>query len=383
MIQVKLKEISPAGARVMNVKTKKDSFLTMHRVLTSTEMNYNSPIKSAKIPIPKYLDTKIFEFRKFYTSDKIKTLYQGDKPVFLTHKKELRPSVIQNNDKLTIFRPITDFSQTLNWKDLRALIDLASHSGFNMIAIPDSFYVGGNGYEEMVKKIEKHIQGMIEIGFDKLEVMYSVDVRNKFENFKKKLELIKNKDKSFVNIENDYYLKYYSNYSTLMDFSKEAEKICIYGSNIPRFHRAGWRISGVNLYASFGQDIVSQGTKQPFISHEGKKSVHDDPKSKVRFFDESEDALIKRGEYNDKYGEELIYDSLPYCQGESVTSLINKYDNQMLFKIMKIIEFYASSKALSNEGKAVIKQEYPELMKRKGDIWNLIQSGSQRILPNF
>jgi len=129
--------------------------------------------------------------------------------------------------------------------------------------------------------------------------------------------------------------------------------------------------------------ILSQGNKKPFISKPSKKSVHDDPKSKFRFFDGNEDSLIKRGEYTEKYGEQLIYDNLLYCEGETITSLMNKYDNQMLAKIMKVMEFYASSKTLSQERDAVLKEEYKELMKEKGKIGLLINSLNQKIISNY
>ena len=117
----------------------------------------------------------------------------------------------------------------------------------------------------------------------------------------------------------------------------------------------------------------------PFLSNKKKINVHDDPKSIIKFFDPSQDAFIKRGEYNDKYGEVLIFNS-PYCSGETVTSFMNKYNNQMIRKITKIIEFGESSKTLIKEREAVLVGNYENVMEKKGVIGNLIKSLSQKTL---
>ena len=379
MFKIELVKRSSAGARVMKIVWGEKTILTLQRAVTSTEMNYNSSLRSAKIPVPNYNETDFFEYRKFYDLIKLRGLYQGDSKLFATHKKELRPRALNNNGKIRIFRPIINFDAKLNIKDVMALIDLASHAGFEIITIPDSFYLPTEEYASLMLKAVEYSKEMAKLGFELVEIMPTINVMNRIGYFKEKLDFTKTAGFNFINIENGYYPTYYAHYSALRDFSRKANNICIYGSNTPRIHRADWRTAGVHLYAAFGQDIISQGIQAPFISKEGKESVHDDPKSKIKFFIPSQDALIKRSEYNQLYGEKMIYASA-YCHGETLTSFINKYNNQMIAKIMKIVEFAESAKTLMQERDAILGGNYAELMEKKGTIGKLIKNLSQKVL---
>ena len=75
----------------------------------------------------------------------------------------------------------------------------------------------------------------------------------------------------------------------------------------------------------------------------------------------------------------MIYASA-YCHGETLTSFINKYNNQMLAKIMKIVEFAESAKTLMQERDAILGGNYAELMEKKGTIGKLIKNLSQKVL---
>lgn len=379
MFKVTMVKRSPAGARVMKIEHKGKTILTMQRVLTSTEMNYNSDLKSAKIPIPNYEDSDFFEYRKFYNLEQLRKLYTGDGKLFLTHKKELSPYVSKNKDRIKIFRPKINFAETLFWKDILALIDLAQHVGFDIISIPDSFYFTPEKYSSMMLKAKEYVLETSKLGFGNIEIMPTVHALNRYEYFKEKLKINKNSKFNFICIENGYYPSSYPHYSFLREFSSKAKNICIYGSNTPRLHRKDWRTSGVHLYTAFGQDLIAQEMIMPFLSNKKKINVHDDPKSIIKFFDPSQDALIKRGEYNDKYGEVLIFDS-PYCHGETMSSFMNKYDNQMLRKITKIVEFGESSKTLIKERDSVLVGNYKSVMLKKGVIGELIKSLSQKTL---
>jgi len=379
MFKINLVKKSPAGARVMKIEYNGKNILTMQRVLTSTEINYNTELRKAKIPTPNYSEQDFFEYRKNYTLINLRKLHKGNGSLFQTHLKELRPYVKINRDKIKVFRPVMKFDESPSWSDIIALIDLASHVGFDLIALPDSFYFKPSKYAELILKAREYAKELFNLGIPWVEIMPTINVFNKIEFYKEKLEIVKNLKFNFVNIENGYYPKHYPHYSFLRKFAAKAKNMCIYGSNAPRLHKANWKTSGIHLYVVFGQDIISQGIPEPFISKEGKKSVHDDPKSRFRFFDREQDALIKRGEYNLRYGEELIFSS-PYCHGETLTSFMNKYNNQMLKIVMKIIEFGESAKTLSQEKDAVLGGNYEYEMQRKGVIWNLIKSLSQKTL---
>lgn len=379
MFKVSLVNRSPAGARVMKVEYQGKIVLTMQRALTSTEINYNTDLKKAKIPTPDYSEPDFFEYRKGYTLSNLRKLHKGNGNLFQVHLKELRPYVILNQEKIKVFRPVIDFNELLSWNDITALIDLASHAGFDIIALPDSFYFKPEKYAELIMKSREYTKELFRLGVTWIEIMPTVNVFNKIDSYKEKLEIIRNSKFNFVNIENGYYPNHYPHYSFLRNFSAKAKALCIYGSNAPRLHKANWKTSGIHLYVAFGQDIIAQGIPEPFLSKEGKKSVYDDPKSKFRFFDREEDSLIKRGEYNSKYGEKLIYNS-PYCHGESLTSFIDKYNNQMLKIIMKIVEFGESSKTLLQERDAVVGGNYDYEMEKKGVIWNLIKALNQKTL---
>ncbi len=379
MFKVEMFKRSPAGARVMKIHYQDKIILTMQRVLTSTELNYNSALRAAKIPVPEYKESDFFEYRKFYKIEQLRKLYLGDGKLFQTHKKELRPYVLKNQSKIKIFRPIIDFGEVVTWKDVLALIDLAQHTGFDIIAIPDSFYFNVEKFTSIILKAKEYASETAKMKFGDIEIMPSINVLNRINYFREKLMVTKKSKFNFVCIENGYYLTSYPHYYFLREFSGSAKNLCIYGSNAPRLHRRNWKTSGVHLYTAFGQDLISQGIPKPFISREGKESVHDNPKSWIKLFDPKQDALIKRGEYNEKYGETLIFDS-PYCHGETLTSFMNKYNNQMLGKIAKIVEFGESSKTLLKERDAVLIGNYRATMEKKGVIGQLIRSLNQKVL---
>ncbi len=381
MFEAKLIELSNAGARAVRLRRMGGlSILTMQRAVTSTEANYEDYLLSSRLPAPAYNDSSVAEYRKFYTPERINGLHSGGNENFIRDRRELRPFALRNQDRIKIFRPIVSPEVILSWNNVRALIELGVHSNYDVIIIPDSFSQGDSEYAKIVLKARKYCEDEISrVGLGNIEAVPSAGVYNDLELFKAKVKFAAKEGFPLLNIDNRYYPSHYPQYSFLKDFSAKAENICIYGSNVPRLHRANWRTSGIHLYSAFGQDILSQEIRPSFLP-EGKRNVHDDPKRKFRLFDPNEDALIKRGEYNTKYGEELIYNDNPYCTGETLTSMYNKHNNQLLAKVLKVIEFMESTKTLSSERNAVITNEYQEIMRNKGEIGRFIAKLGQRTL---
>jgi hypothetical protein len=369
---------SDIGARVVRIRGNGDSITANQRALVNGEFKHNLDFKAAKLPIPSYKDNQVFEFRHFYTKTDIMRFYSRDNNYFTKQAMLMKP-FFSNNSVMNVFRPVLrDSYVALTKKDYTALIDLGCYCGADAVALPP--YMSGNmsAFKKITKVVEEHSPLDLKKGRT-FRVMAPISALEKPSIIKKKLKIINNQGFEFLHVENDNLHNCWTFYSRLRNFLKDKD-ICAYGSNTPKFINPDWRTAMHHVYSFLGFNIISPQFRVPFLS-KGYWNAHDKPKSAIKLFDPNTNGFIKRGEFNERYGESLEnYQNIPFCTGKNLTEFFDNFDNQTLTKIGKVIEIIKSQEALKAESQAIVCGEFRDLMLGKECMNPWVSKVTQSVL---
>ncbi|MBI1972836.1 hypothetical protein HYS50_02420 [Candidatus Woesearchaeota archaeon] len=374
MIKINELKITDNGLRVAFIKTNRGSMVGRQRGLTVTEARHLSLLKDHKLP-PVNFEHEFFEARKLYTEERTKDILSSPRS-FQREVKALRP-VQRSHEKLyCFFRPVLSngFSPTVNIKKI--FIDEAMFANYDGVVIPDAFEEDTKTFEKNLSQCRDYAEkDAVTRDKKQIDVIPQVTVFNKLDTFRKKLQLVKDMGFSSINILNGDVLKYYPQYTHLKEAFSGKTEIVIIGSQVPRKVTIGeYKISGPHYYSLFGQDVQLLEFKKPFLSDEDQKTPLHKKKINILLYDRKTNEVLSRGGYGKYHMEQLQFTNNPYTNGETLTSLFNKYQPHVLTSVSKIIEAVDGHAEMIMERDKILdsEREFVNYIKKKPCMRNIV-----------
>jgi hypothetical protein len=214
-------------------------------------------------------------------------------------------------DMLTKFYPKFYFDESsLEFDDVKALIDLQLMSGFDVIAIPDLAGANVAKYEHEVDSFAQHV-----LNNDKAPMPY-VRVDSDPAVFAAKVRTITNNNGTFQSIGIVFhapYSRYYPNYDYLRRISDEP--LWIHQSNLNRIFSSKIPLATAHLSQMFCIDTVSVESRKVMAPFQLK------PLTRVRRFDPTTLGQLPLP----GHGMQSNHACCPFCSGRTTADLLRAF----------------------------------------------------------